>query len=44
MKVDRYMGLSVNQEEAKCMYVIRNIRDDEDISDLKVDEIFFHQA
>lgn len=44
MKVDRYMGLSVNRAKVKYMYMTRNVRDDKDIWDFEVDEISFQQV
>lgn len=43
MKIDRYVELSLN-EKTKYMYMTRNVWDDEDESDLKVDRIFFQQV
>lgn len=44
MKIGRYMGLLVNQEKWKYMYMTRNVRDDEDNSDLEVEGISFQQV
>jgi hypothetical protein len=44
MKVCKQIGLSINQEKTKYMFMIREARDNEDDSDLKVDRISFQQV
>lgn len=41
MKIDGYVGLSINEKKTKYMYLSRNVREDEDESDLKLDGISF---
>lgn len=44
MRVGRYVGLSVNEEKTKYIYTTRNVRNDEDESDLEVNGIPFPQV
>ncbi|KAL4091215.1 hypothetical protein QTP88_025940 [Uroleucon formosanum] len=43
MKVCKHIGLSINQEKTKYMFMTREARDNEDDSDLEVDGILFQQ-
>lgn len=40
----KHMGLSINQEKTKYMFMTRKVRDVEDESDLEVNGIFFQEV
>ncbi|VVC26149.1 Reverse transcriptase domain [Cinara cedri] len=44
MKVCKHMGLVVNQEKIKKMYITREVRSAEEELDLQVDGMFFQQV
>jgi len=44
MKVCKHIGLTINQEKTKYMFMTREARDNEDDSDLEVDGILFQQV
>jgi len=44
MKVCKHIGLTINQEKTKYMFMTREARDNEDDSDLEVDGISFQQV
>jgi len=44
MKASKQMGLSVNQEKTKYMFLLRTTKSDEDLKDLEVDGLTFQKV